>query len=105
MEAPFYPNVLSRFGVEVVTPDEEERRWLHARYVDELLKGDFRDDTRRALRSLIERLHQKHAVDGVILGGTELTLLLEAETIAGLPVLDTTELHVDAIVERLRCPS
>jgi len=38
----------------------------------------------------------------VILGGTELPLLLQAPTVAGLPLLDTTELHVNAIVERLR---
>lgn len=107
MEAPFYPTVLARSGIAVVTPDEEERRWVHARYVDELLKGDFRDATRGAFISLIERLkeQQRGGIDAVILGGTELPLLLEAPVVAGLPVLDTTELHVNAIVERLRRPS
>jgi aspartate racemase len=105
MEAPFYPDVLARFGIQVVTPDDDERRWVHARYVDELLKGKFTDETRREFVSLIERLRERRAVDAVILGGTELPLLLEMETVAGLPVLDTTKLHVDAIVERLRRPS
>ena len=40
-------------------------------------------------------------IDGVILGGTELPILLKSPTIAGLPMLDTTELHVNAIVRRL----
>src|SRR5690349_9285448 len=102
MEAPFYADVCARFGIAVVAPNEEERRWLHQRYVDELLKGDFRDDTRGRVESLIERLRDREGTDAVILGGTELPLLLRTPSVAGLPVLDTTDLHVDAIVDRLR---
>ena len=105
MEAAFYPEGLARFGLQVVAPDDDERTWVHERYVNELLIGDFRAETRRDLVALIERLRERHGIDAVILGGTELPLLLEMKTVAGLPVLDTTELHVDAIVERLRRPS
>jgi aspartate racemase len=101
MEAPFYPEVLARSGVTVVTPGAAERAWLHERYVGELLRGDFRDETRRGVVSLITRLRDAEAVDGVILGGTELPLLLAEPVIADVPALDTTELHVAAIVERL----
>jgi aspartate racemase len=65
MEAPFYPEVLARSGMAVVTPGAAERAWLHERYVGELL------------------------------------LLLAEPVIADVPALDTTELHVAAIVERL----
>lgn len=102
MEAEFYPSVLARHGLEVVKPDEPDRIWIHARYVDQLLKGDFRDETRGEFVALIERIRDARGVDGVILGGTELPLLLRAQAAAGLPVLDTTELHVRAIVWRLR---
>ena len=51
---------------------------------------------------LIKRLRDEERIDGIILGGTELPLLLRAPEIAGLPTLDTTALHVDAIVKRLR---
>jgi len=102
MEAPFYPDVFARLGIGVITPDDDDRRWVHQRYVDELLNGDFRGDTRQAFLSLVERLREREGIDAVILGGTELPLLLQAPTVAGLPVLDTTELHVNAIVERLR---
>ena len=47
-------------------------------------------------------LRDDERVDGVILGGTELPLLLRSPTIAGVPALDTTALHVAAIVARLR---
>jgi aspartate racemase len=105
MQAPFYPAVCGRFGIEVVVPDEGDRSWAHERYVEELLKGDFRDETRLSFVALIDRLREREGIDAVILGGTELPLLLRTPTVAGLPVLDTTELHVNAIVERLRRPS
>ena len=102
MEATFYPEVCARFGVEVVTPAADERAWVHERYVGQLLKGDFREDTRQEFISLVDRLRREERIEGVILGGTELPLLLRDASIAGVPVLDTTGLHVAAIVQRLR---
>jgi len=104
MEAQFYPAVCARYGVAVVTPNDADRAWVHERYVGELLRGEFRDDTRREFMSLVGRLRDEQGVDGVILGGTELPLLLSSPVIAELPALDTTALHVGAIVERLRRP-
>ncbi|HET7186601.1 MAG TPA: amino acid racemase [Gemmatimonadaceae bacterium] len=102
MEASFFPDVFARHGVAVITPSEAGRAWVHARYVGELLEGDFRDETRQEFVALVERLRDQQGVDGVILGGTELPLLLTTPDVAGLPTLDTTALHVAAIVTRLR---
>jgi aspartate racemase len=102
MEAPFYPEVCARHGIEVVLPDDAERSWIHERYVGELLRGDFRDGTRERLVAVVGRVRDEAGIDGVILGGTELPLLLRSEVVADLPALDTTALHVAAIVERLR---
>jgi aspartate racemase len=102
MEAAFYPDVCARRGIAVVLPNEEERAWIHQAYLGELLRGDFRDDTRQRFTSIVERLRNAEAIDGVILGGTELPLLLTTAAIAGVPALDTTAVHVAAIVERLR---
>jgi aspartate racemase len=104
MEAPFYPAVCARRDIAVVTPGEADREWIHARYVGELLAGEFRDDTRERFVSLIGRMRETDRIDGVVLGGTELPLLLPTPHIADLPALDTTALHVDAIVARLRAP-
>jgi aspartate racemase len=101
MEANFYPEVCARFGIEIVTPGAEERAWVHERYVGQLLKCDFRDETRQEFTALVDRLRREQRVDAVILGGTELPLLLEAPEIAGVPTLDTTAVHVAAIVQRL----
>ena len=102
MGADFYPTVFARRGITIVAPNEQDRNWLHERYVGELLKGDFRDSTREGVVALIQRLREQQQVDGVILGGTELPLLLRSPTVAGLSLLDTTALHVSAIVRRLR---
>jgi aspartate racemase len=102
MEGKFYPEVFARLGMTTVAPSGEERVWIHERYVGQLLKGDFRDETRDGVKSVIRRLREEENIDGVILGGTELTLLLSGPTVEGIPALDTTALHVAAIVERLR---
>jgi aspartate racemase len=102
MEAPFYPAVFARHDMEVFPPSDSERPWIHERYVEELLRGDFRDDTRSRFVDIVAHLRDRHQVDAIVLAGTELPLLLKSDTIAGLPVLDTTALHVEAIVKRLR---
>jgi aspartate racemase len=104
MEAPFYPAVCARYGIAVGPPRGADRAWIHERYVGELLKGEFREETRRRFVSIVDRLRSEDGIDGVILGGTELPLLLPAAVIAGVPALDTTGLHVAAIVKRLRQP-
>lgn len=100
MDATFFADVFQRRDMAVVSPAEPDRAWVHDRYVNQLLNGEFRDETRQEISSLIERLRGTDAIDGVILGGTELSLLLESPVVAGLPVLDTTALHVDAIVRQ-----
>jgi aspartate racemase len=102
MEARFFAEVFARHGIAVVSPGERDRVALHQLYVEQLLCGEFREETRRELIVMVERLRDHEHIDGVILGGTELTLLLRDETIVGLPALDTTALHVAAIIERLR---
>jgi aspartate racemase len=102
MEAPFYPTVFERYGMKIVPPKKDERDWVHDKYMNEFLKGQFRDQVREDLVSLIARLRDDEEIDGVILGGTELTLVLSATVIAGVPALDTTALHVNAIVKRLK---
>ncbi len=88
----------------VATPNDADRAWVHERYVGELLRGECREETRQQFISLVGRLRDEERVDGVILGGTELPLLLSTPVIADVPALDTTALHVAAIVNRLREP-
>ena len=102
MAATFYPEVFSRRNIAVFVPMENDRAWLHERYIGQLLKGDFQEDTRAGVMSIILRLRAEHEIDAIVLAGTELPLLLKDDVIHGLPVLDTTELHVRSIVHRLK---
>ena len=102
MEGSFYPTVFARRGIGIVSPNDEEQAWVHEHYINQLLKGDFYHETRDAVISVITRLRDEENIDGVILGGTELTLLLSTPLVAGIPAFNTTALHVDAIVKRLR---
>ncbi len=101
MEGSFYPATFSRAGIGLVVPNPEERALVHRRYMGELLAGTFRKETREEIVAIVARLRDEEKADSVILAGTELPLLLQSAEVAGLPVLDTTELHVAAIVARL----
>ena len=100
MEGRFYPDAFSRAGIELVPPQPEERALVHERYMGELVKGVFSAETRAELVGVVERLRRRDGVDGVVLAGTELPLLMR-DVDAGVPLLDTTRIHVDAVVERL----
>ena len=103
MEGRFYPDVFARAGVTIVAPPDDDRALVHARYMDELVKGVFRDETRAELAGVVTRLRERDAVEAVLLAGTELPLLLR-EARAAVRLLDTTRIHVDAIVDRLLSP-
>lgn len=102
MAGAFYPSVFGRRNVEVRVPAVDRQSWLHERYIGELLNGVFLAETRAGVTAMIEDLVERHAIEAVVIAGTELPLLIRADEVAGVPLLDSTELHVRAIVERLR---
>ena len=99
MQAALFPAAFERRGMTIVVPNEKEREFIHEKYMGELFVGAILDETRAALVDIVETMKQRDDVDGLILGGTELSLILREPTAAGLPVLDTTQIHVDAAVE------
>jgi aspartate racemase len=101
MEAPFYPEVFSRAGVKLVTPNAQEQDYIHEIYLGELLKDVFRPETRLKLLEIADEMKRRDNIDGLILGGTELPLLLRDQEHHGLPLLDTTRMHVDKLVAEM----
>ena len=100
MEGRFYPDVFSRAGIGLVSPRADERTLVHERYMGELVKGVFLPGTRAELLRVVERMAREEGVEAVLLAGTELPLILRGVD-AGVPLLDTTQIHVRAAVERL----
>ncbi|KVN80522.1 aspartate/glutamate racemase family protein [Burkholderia ubonensis] len=98
MELPFYAERLrGKFGLDVLVPDERERDDVHRIIYDELCHGVVDAGSRATYATIIEGL-AKRGAQAVILGCTEITLLIGAED-SPLPVFDTTALHAKAAVE------
>jgi len=101
MQARFYPDVFSRDGMTIVLPDEGEQDYIHEKYMGELLKNIFLPETRERLLTIVDRMREREGIEGLVLGGTELPLILREVTDRGIPFLDTTRIHVESIVEQL----
>jgi aspartate racemase len=97
MEQSFYVEHLAKHGISCLIPTEEERYQVHSIIFDELCKGDFKDESRRKLQQIISSLVERGA-QGVILGCTELPLILKAAD-SPIPLFDTTALHAMAAVD------
>ena len=98
MESHFYPEEFLPRGIELFTPEERDREWINQKYFDELFVGVFLEETRQRLAEIILVSSQLHGVDAVILGGTELPLILRGVDV-GPPLLDTTKIHCAAAVD------
>ena len=101
MQGGFYPEVFSRRRIEVVTPRPDEQDFVHDRYMAELVHGVYRAQTRERLLTIVERMRSAESIQGVILGGTELPLLFRDGAQPQIPVLDTTQIHVERAVDHL----
>ncbi|MBE7210107.1 MAG: aspartate/glutamate racemase family protein [Gluconacetobacter diazotrophicus] len=97
MEQEFYKGrLLERHGLEVLVPEAADRETVHRVIYEELVRGRIEPGSRRALRDVIARLSARGA-EAVILGCTELTLLVQPED-AAVPLFDTTAIHAEAAV-------
>lgn len=100
MEADFYRRHLrDNYSLEVVVPNADERRLINDVIFDELCANIFRDESRQAYIEIIERLARDEGTEGVILGCTEIPLLIQQKHVS-IPVFDTTAIHTEAAVER-----
>jgi aspartate racemase len=101
MGARFYPDGLLRAGIEMALPSSEDQDYVHEKYMGELVNGVIRPETKEGLLAVVDRLKAREGIDGAILGGTELSLILREQDTAAVPLLDTTRIHVEAIVTRM----
>jgi aspartate racemase len=101
MQGSFYPDVFSKRGIQLITPDEPDQDYIHDKYMHELVHGLFLDETRRHLLDILDRLIDQQHIQGLILGGTELPLILRDESYRDIPLLDTTKIHVDRAIARM----
>ncbi|WP_411681319.1 aspartate/glutamate racemase family protein [Clostridium thailandense] len=98
MEGDFYKKVLKdKFNIDVVIPDEADRDIVHQVIYEELCKGIINEASREKYKRIIEQLASKGA-EGIVLGCTEIPLLIKQEDV-NIPVFDTTTIHAVSAVE------
>ena len=97
MQQEFYKGRLEQFGIEVLVPDAPGRKVVHDIIYQELCLGVIRDESRAQYREIIAQLVEQGA-EAVILGCTEITLLVKPED-ASVPLFDTTLIHAEDAVK------
>ncbi|KOF10249.1 aspartate racemase [Planococcus glaciei] len=97
MENDFFQQVFNGRQKEIVVPTQQEQEFIHQKIVEELEKGVAKDDTKEAFLKIVSRMVEEDGIEGVILGCTELPMLIKPED-SVIPQLNTTEIHVEAIV-------
>ncbi len=101
MQARFYPDIFFREGITLAVPDKNDQSYIHDKYMNELINGIVLPETRERLLTIVEHMKERDDIQGLILGGTELSLILRHATAHDIAVLDTTRIHVKAIVTEL----
>jgi len=102
MQGRFYFDVFTKAEIELIVPEPTDQNYVHEKYMGELVFGVVRDETREQLLSIVERMKQRDGIQAIILGGTELSLILRGETACRIPLFDTTRIHVEAAVKQLQ---
>lgn len=101
MQSNFFAPPFASQGIAVVVPSVADQEYIHDKLMTEIELGIFTDDTRAGLLAVIERMIAAEHIDSVILGCTELPLILEKSEF-GIPFLNTTAIHVERIVSYCR---
>jgi len=101
MESTLYPDRFAGSGIEIVVPSEADRAWIGRIYLEELVQGVILGETRDRLVAIAGELRDRGEIDALVLGGTELALILTEPSYAGLPILNTAQIHVEAAVDWL----
>ena len=98
MQSDFYQQAGNWEDIMMVIPNEAEQAYIQDKLMTEIELGVFREETRQGLLSIIKRMMATEAIDGVVLGCTELPLILP-ESELGIPFFNTTRIHVESIID------
>ncbi len=98
MRADVYQKAFSRKNIKITTPNKDEQEYIHTKLVEEIGMGEIVEDTQQELLSIIKRMIDDDSIDGVVLGCTELPLILTKNEF-GIPFLNTTEIHTDSALD------
>ena len=95
MRGYFYPDVFSKRNISVVVPKGEDQDYIGRKSREELALGVIRDETRQGFLEVAQRMIDEESIQGLILGCTEIPLLLGKEKFV-IPFFDTSKIHVES---------
>ncbi len=98
MNGTFFQNAFAECGIEVITPDEDEKSYIGAKIETELEFGKVMPETQQRFKEITERIICENQVQAVVLGCTELPLLFR-EIKLPVPYIDVMRVHIDALVD------
>ncbi len=98
MNDPFYREGLKQFGIEAIIPGEEDKAYINHVIMDELAYDVLNPESRKRFLDIMIRMHKEQEVEGVVLGCTEIPMLIKQQH-TYIPVFDTTEIHAAALVD------
>jgi aspartate racemase len=101
MRSDFFQGTFRKAGIEVVVPNQEEIEYIQDKIFSEIEFGIIKEDTRAGFLRILRRIETEQQIEGVILGCTELPMLLKPEDFS-LHYIDTTAIHIAAIVDRCK---
>ncbi len=101
MGSDYYQKAFRAKGMSLVVPEEPDRKLINDRLFSEIELGIIKDSTRQELLSIVERMIEKHSIDSIVLGCTELPLILDRSDYA-VPFLNTTAIHAESIAKYCR---
>jgi aspartate racemase len=101
MNGEFFAAPFAHEAIELVRPNANDQNYIHDKYMNELVPGKFLPETRAGLLAIVDRMKEKTEIDGVILAGTELPLILRDAEHKGIPFLNTTDIHCQAAVAEM----
>lgn len=98
MGSNFFQKAFHNAGISVIVPMKDEQQFIHNKIISEIELGIIKNSTRQELLSIAKRMIDEDSIDGLILGCTELPMILEKDEY-GIPFLNTTAIHIDSIVD------
>ena len=101
MQGHFYADVFSEQGLTVVVPTAQEQEYIHGKYMGELVAGIFLPETHDRILEIAKQMYARDKINGLVLGGTELPLLLHDVEESAFPFLDTTRIHAEAALAQM----
>jgi aspartate racemase len=101
MTSGFYNKVAQKYEIDILIPSVENQDYIHDKYMSELVFNTILPETKVKLIAIIRDLKQNESIEGVILGGTELPLIIKQSDFDDIKIFDTTKIHVESIVAKM----